>query len=359
MRAALSDAAAPRTCLQQHRTHDAPSTQLLAAPGAGNTPAVIDETANVNLAVSSILLSKTFDNGVICSTEQSVIVVDSMCAARGRIQAYPLPCSLPRPALRDCCPPRTSKLARRRRSPPVGVHTCTTSQAPDSCRPHPSHTRPNSHQCHPPRYDAIKEEFKRRGAYFLNEEVRLGRVAPEPGCCLRSCLPAACVGCQQHSHPTRPACQQPQPPPHVLLPRHNPRASTSTPCLPRPPALSPTARPQEKNKVRAKMFIDGRLNPDMVGQSAYGLGKLFGVNVAKKYKVRAQPGRAGRGAPLRGAAAGSAPERGCACTCLSTCSHCIPLACEPQLASPTLLAPAGTPMLPLTRPPATPTCNRC
>jgi acetaldehyde dehydrogenase/alcohol dehydrogenase len=46
--------------------------------GAGNTPAVIDETANVNLAVSSILLSKTFDNGVICSTEQSVIVVDSM-----------------------------------------------------------------------------------------------------------------------------------------------------------------------------------------------------------------------------------------------------------------------------------------
>ena len=68
-------------------------------PGAGNTPAVIDETANVNLAVSSILLSKTFDNGVICSTEQSVVVVDAL-------------------------------------------------------------------------YDAIKEEFIRRGAYFLNEEVR-------------------------------------------------------------------------------------------------------------------------------------------------------------------------------------------
>ncbi|GBG00655.1 hypothetical protein Rsub_13389, partial [Raphidocelis subcapitata] len=106
--------------------------------GAGNTPAVIDETANVNLAVSSILLSKTFDNGVICSTEQSVIVVDSM-------------------------------------------------------------------------YDAIREEFVRRGAYFLNEE--------------------------------------------------------------------------EKNKVRSKMFVDGRLNPDMVGQSAYGLGKLFGVNVPKRFKV--------------------------------------------------------------------------
>ncbi|KAI8477186.1 MAG: acetaldehyde dehydrogenase [Monoraphidium minutum] len=106
--------------------------------GAGNTPAVIDETANVNLAVSSILLSKTFDNGVICSTEQSVVVVDAM-------------------------------------------------------------------------YDAIKAEFIRRGAYFLNEE--------------------------------------------------------------------------EKNKVRSKMFVDGRLNADMVGQSAYGLGKLFGVNVPKKYKV--------------------------------------------------------------------------
>ena len=43
--------------------------------------------------------------------------------------------------------------------------------------------------------------------------------------------------------------------------------------------------PQEKNKVRAKMFVDGRLNPDMVGQSAYGLGKLFGVKVGKHYKV--------------------------------------------------------------------------
>ena len=106
--------------------------------GAGNTPAVIDETANVNLAVSSILLSKTFDNGVICSTEQSVVVVDAM-------------------------------------------------------------------------YDAVRAEFARRGAYFLNEE--------------------------------------------------------------------------EKAKVRAKMFVDGRLNPDIVGQSAHALGKLFGVNVPKRFKV--------------------------------------------------------------------------
>ena len=42
--------------------------------GAGNTPAVIDESANVILAVNSIIHSKTFDNGMICASEQSVIV---------------------------------------------------------------------------------------------------------------------------------------------------------------------------------------------------------------------------------------------------------------------------------------------
>ena len=43
--------------------------------GAGNTPAVIDSTADIKLAASSILHSKTFDNGMICASEQSVIVV--------------------------------------------------------------------------------------------------------------------------------------------------------------------------------------------------------------------------------------------------------------------------------------------
>lgn len=42
--------------------------------GAGNTPAIIDETANITLAVNSIIHSKTFDNGMICASEQSVIV---------------------------------------------------------------------------------------------------------------------------------------------------------------------------------------------------------------------------------------------------------------------------------------------
>lgn len=46
--------------------------------GAGNTPALIDETAEVKMAVSSIMLSKTFDNGVICASEQSVVVVSKV-----------------------------------------------------------------------------------------------------------------------------------------------------------------------------------------------------------------------------------------------------------------------------------------
>ena len=46
--------------------------------GAGNTPAIIDDTADVTLAVNSIIHSKTFDNGMICASEQSTIVLDSV-----------------------------------------------------------------------------------------------------------------------------------------------------------------------------------------------------------------------------------------------------------------------------------------
>ena len=46
--------------------------------GAGNTPAVIDSSADIMLAVSSIIHSKTFDNGMICASEQSVIVDKSI-----------------------------------------------------------------------------------------------------------------------------------------------------------------------------------------------------------------------------------------------------------------------------------------
>ena len=46
--------------------------------GPGNVAAVIDETADIRMAVSSILMSKTFDNGMICASEQSVIVVEDI-----------------------------------------------------------------------------------------------------------------------------------------------------------------------------------------------------------------------------------------------------------------------------------------
>lgn len=49
--------------------------------GAGNTPAIIDDSADILLAVNSIIHSKTFDNGMICASEQSVIVLDSVYAA--------------------------------------------------------------------------------------------------------------------------------------------------------------------------------------------------------------------------------------------------------------------------------------
>ncbi len=48
--------------------------------GPGNTPAIIDDSADILLAVNSIIHSKTFDNGMICASEQSVIAVDSVYA---------------------------------------------------------------------------------------------------------------------------------------------------------------------------------------------------------------------------------------------------------------------------------------
>lgn len=57
--------------------------------GAGNTPVVIDETADIKRAVASVLMSKTFDNGVICASEQSVVVVDSVYdAVRERFASH-------------------------------------------------------------------------------------------------------------------------------------------------------------------------------------------------------------------------------------------------------------------------------
>ncbi|MBR7101591.1 MAG: bifunctional acetaldehyde-CoA/alcohol dehydrogenase [Clostridia bacterium] len=106
--------------------------------GAGNTPAIIDDSANILLAVNSIIHSKTFDNGMICASEQSVIVLDTV-------------------------------------------------------------------------YDAVKEEFLRRGCYFLNDE--------------------------------------------------------------------------ETEKVRKTIIINGALNAKIVGQSAYRIASLAGVEVPEKTKI--------------------------------------------------------------------------
>ena len=106
--------------------------------GAGNTPVVIDDTADVKLAVNSIIHSKTFDNGMICASEQSVTAVGSI-------------------------------------------------------------------------YDAVKKEFADRGCYFLNGE--------------------------------------------------------------------------ELDKVRKTIIINGALNAKIVGQSAYTIAKLAGVEVPEATKI--------------------------------------------------------------------------
>ena len=56
--------------------------------GAGNTPAIIDDSADIVLAVSSIIHSKTFDNGMICASEQSVIVHKNVYDAVKKEFAY-------------------------------------------------------------------------------------------------------------------------------------------------------------------------------------------------------------------------------------------------------------------------------
>ncbi len=107
--------------------------------GAGNTPAVVDETADIKTAAASILMSKTFDNGMICSSEQSVVAVEQI-------------------------------------------------------------------------YERLKEEFVKNGAYFLNED--------------------------------------------------------------------------ERKKVANTIMKNGKLNGNIVGQSAHAIAKMAGVNVPENAKVR-------------------------------------------------------------------------
>ena len=60
------------------RRHEGQKILFLELGVGGNTPVIIDETADIKLAVSSIIHSKTFDNGMICASEQSVTVLDSV-----------------------------------------------------------------------------------------------------------------------------------------------------------------------------------------------------------------------------------------------------------------------------------------
>ena len=106
--------------------------------GAGNTPVIIDKTADIKMTVNYILLSKTFDNGVICASEQSVIIDEAI-------------------------------------------------------------------------YDKVRKEFEMRGAYILKKD--------------------------------------------------------------------------EIDKVRKIMFIDGNLNADIVGQSAYKIAKMAGLKVSEDIRV--------------------------------------------------------------------------
>ncbi len=53
--------------------------------GPGNVPAIIDESADIKMAVSSILVSKSFDNGMICASEQAVIVPEKYMKKLKRI----------------------------------------------------------------------------------------------------------------------------------------------------------------------------------------------------------------------------------------------------------------------------------
>ena len=54
------------------------SGKLAIGVGPGNVPAIIDDSADITMAVNSIIHSKTFDNGMICASEQSVIILESV-----------------------------------------------------------------------------------------------------------------------------------------------------------------------------------------------------------------------------------------------------------------------------------------
>ena len=124
----------------------------------GHAPVVIDEHADIKRAVASILMSKTFDNGMICASEQAVVAVSSVYdAVRDRFASrggHILSAGGTRARATRGVPQRASLAGRRR---PVGGED---RRAGRHCRP-----------CHHQSADRRSRDHRRRGAVRLREAV--------------------------------------------------------------------------------------------------------------------------------------------------------------------------------------------
>ena len=146
-------------------------------------------------------------------------------------------------------------------------------------------------------YEAVKAEFSRRGAHFLSEaekdkarqlagRERGARPAPLGAACFVQ--PAGQLLNAEEPHSATLPC-----PCHVF-----PAALTICPHIQHVPTCSASSLlpPCFPAQVRAKMIVDGRLNADIVGQTAQRLGEIFGIAVPEGTKVligevRARGGR--------------------------------------------------------------------
>ena len=110
--------------------------------GAGNTPVIIDDTADIRLAVNSIIHSKTFDNGMICASEQSVTVLEKVYQQVKEEFEYRGCYFLKRMSSTKCARPFSStapSTQKNRRS--EGLHHCRNGRRHSSCRNQDPHRR--------------------------------------------------------------------------------------------------------------------------------------------------------------------------------------------------------------------------
>lgn len=275
------------------------------------------ETANVQMAVPSILVSKvralryhwwpvplacwpptrlgirlaawccllpatpaclsvpqTFDHGVICASEQSIVVVDEV---RPRFLALAVGPGIADFALCSIGVCKLCLAASTDGSMPAAhftsaVHACqAAAHKPATC--HRSLT--------PQVYDAVKAELMLRGAYFLKDEEEKDRVGGHGVCGASRVLPRLVAF---HCHPC--VCMGPAGRVAVMtgprpveacghaVPPHAPRPTATPRCAPPPPS-----------QVRKTIIVNGRLNADIVGQSALRLADLFGIKVPEWTRV--------------------------------------------------------------------------